>query len=50
MQNHWKQIRERFLVDNGSLVLKYRYLLVVKLKANIYYKKLLYYLFSYIGF
>ena len=37
------------LVDNSSLELKYRYLLIVKLKANKYYKKLLYYLYFYIG-
>ena len=43
-------MRENFLVNNSFLELKCRYWLVVKLKANNYYKELLYYLSFYIGF
>ena len=39
-----------FLVNNSFLELKHRYLLEVRLKAINYYKKLLYYLCSYISF
>ena len=30
-----------FLVNDSSLISKYEYLLVVKLKVNLYYKELL---------
>ena len=39
-----------FLVDNNYLKSKYRYQLVVKLNANRYYNKLLYYLSFYLSF
>ena len=38
-----------FLVDNSFLELKNKYQLLVKLKDNKYYKKLLYYLFFHIS-
>ena len=39
-----------FLVNDNSLKLKLKYYLVIKLKANKDYKKLLYYLSFFIDF
>ena len=50
MQTSFRLVKKNFLVDDSFSYLKYRYLLVIKLKANLYYKKLLCYLVFYISF
>ena len=42
--------KKKHKIENNSLRVKHRYQLVVKLKANKCYQKLLYYLFFYIHF
>ena len=47
--NWLKTNKKKFSVDNSFLKAKQKSLLVVRLKANLYYKKLLYYLSFYIS-
>ena len=50
MKTNLKQVKKILLVDDSFLKLKNRCLLIIKVKANKYYNKLVYYSFFYIDF
>ena len=49
MQTSKKQVKKKLQINDSFFNQKYKYLLLVKSKANLYYKKLLCYLSSYIN-